>query len=147
MNESFFALPQGRDTPLRTTFTEQIEYEHIAVLQILNHVILWILVPCLYYPNGFGIDTLHGFHDNLSGCIIINLANHLAFMERIHGVIVGFSEQGFLFLIISSGHLFETRVEWLENGRTGKTIPRRRFSDVETHFLVGIVRNHTGITW
>ena len=85
---------------MRATFAEEVEDKHIAILQVFDHITLRILVPCLYYPYSLWVHFLHGLHDDLSGGIVVYLANHLTFMEGVHGVIVGFAEQGFLFFII-----------------------------------------------
>ena len=133
--------------PLRTTFSMKVEYQHISCLAVLNHRHPRIFLPSLNHPNSFRIALLHGIHHRFAGCIQIHSGCISPFMERVHGIILGLAIKFGQLLIIQIRNFFETFIFRLQERRAVVAAPQTRISHIQAQLFLGIVRNHTAITW
>ena len=83
-----------------TAFRKEVENKQVAYLQVGYHLGSWILVPSLYYPDGMRIGSLHRTHQGFSCLAVIHRSIVSAFMEWVHGVVIGFAVESGQFLII-----------------------------------------------
>ena len=122
--ETVFAMP-GRFgiPPLRAAFGKQVQDDHIAGFQILNHLRAWICLPGLCHPYGFRIIFLHGLHNRFSRGIQVYSGYASAFMEGIHAVEVSFAVEFVQFFVIQGGYFLEAGICRLQECRAVVTTP------------------------
>lgn len=82
------------------TFRKEVENKQVAYLQIGYHLGSWILVPSLYHPDSMRIGSLHRTHQGFSCLAVIHRSIVAAFMEWVHGVVIGFAVESGQLLII-----------------------------------------------
>ena len=139
-------FPDRRNTPHGTTFTEQIRYEQIASFQIFHHLRTRILSPSLNDPYRLGIHLLHGFHHSLSCSVEVYITRILAFMKRVHRIIIRTSKQLCELLIIKRSYFRKTFICRKQERRTCKSIPQFRFCHIDSKLRTCIMRKHSGIS-
>ena len=140
---SFLSFPHRGNTEHGPAFGKQIQYQQIAILHILYHTRTWVFRPSLNNPCRFWVDTFHRLQHHASRFSIVQGIIVVAFMERVHAIVIGLAIKSCQFGIIKVGNPVELTVGRRQISGPSVAIPFATVSDIKSQFLFGIMGHHT----